>query len=224
MGRLGKLAVGAAILLSARSASAQVVVNPASGRVSIRASGQPVASLLDQLAQKTGMTVEYEKSPPRQGVTVAVEDRTPAQAVVAILEGLNIPYALSLTPDGLRVQTLVLADAAPPPKGAHPRVGRETSMAPPDEPAEAQVEQPGAEGGQVEVPPEQQVVAPADGVQQQRRGVPPAPPMTLAPAFPNSPFGSNAGAGADDIANPKAEAPVPEQPPQPPQLEKEPQV
>src|SRR5512134_3286329 len=186
MGRMAVPVLAGAALLTASGASAQVVVNPSSGRVSIRASGQAVSTLLDQLAQKTGMAVDYEKSPPRQTVSLTLEDRTPAQAVVAILEGLNIPYALSLTADGLNVQTLVIADASAPPKGARPRVGRETSMAPPDEPqaGDAPTEQPDP----TQVEPQQEE---PQGEPTQRRGAPPPPPVTLAPAFPNSPFGGS---------------------------------
>ena len=207
----------AAGLVVASQAGAQVVLNPTSGRVSIRASGTPLSSLLDQLAQKTGMAVEYEKAPPRQAVSLIVEDRTPAQAVVAILEGLNIPYALSLTPDGVKVQTLVIADASPPPKGAHPRVGRETSMTQPDDtpPPEAQPQE-GTEANPAEAPEEASQAMP-----QGRRAVPTPPPATLPSAFPNSPFGDGAEATP---AKPEAKPEKPEAPPQPPQAQKEPQV
>jgi len=207
----------AAAVLVAGSASAQVVVNPASGRVSIRASGQSVASLLDQLARQTGMTIEYEKAPPRQGVSLTVEDRTPAQAIVALLDGLNIPYALSLTAAGLKVQTLVLADASAPPKAARSRVGRETSMTPPDEPIEVQ---PPEASAPEPVEPEDE--APKTGAPQ-RRGAPPPPPTpaTLPNAFPNSPF--EPPAPKTDGGQRKRDVPPPETP-QIPQAEKEPQV
>jgi hypothetical protein len=216
MGRLraSALPVAIALMVGAGPASAQVVVNAANGRVSIRASGQTVSSLLDQLAQKTGMSVEYEKSAPRQAVTLTVEDRTPAQAIVAILDELNIPYALSLTADGTGVQTLVIADSAPPPKGARARVGRETSMTSPDEaPAP---EAPPQDQPETAAPPEVLQEQPQPQVPQpaptQRRVPPGAPPVTLPPAFPNSPFGAT------------RPEPQPEAPPAQPQAEKDPNV
>lgn len=218
MGRVGASALAVSVVLaSALPATAQVVVNPISGRVSIRAAGQPVSSLLDQMAQKTGMTVEYEKSPPRQSITLTVEDRTPAQAIVAILDGLNIPYALSLTADGAKVQTLVIADTSAP-KGTRARVGRETSMAPPPEEAQADVPAPDAPDATAEAPQEQQpqAQAPQPPGPTQRR-IPQAPPVTLPSAFPNSPFGPSEGTQTKPEAQPEA-------PPQPPQAEKEPNV
>lgn len=217
MGRLGILVLSAAsAALMAAEARAQVVVNPTSGRVSIRASGQPIFALLDQLARQTGMRIEYEKSPPRQTVSLTVEDRTPAQAIVALLDGLNIPYALSLTADGSKVQTLVIADTSAPPKGAKPRVGREISMTPPDEPSEAlTLEQP--DPNQPETPAETSKPEPAT-----RLGVPPPPLGTLPSAFPTSPFG--AGESKSDSGASKPEAPPADAPPQVPQAEKEPNV
>jgi hypothetical protein len=219
MRRAGALVLSAAsAVLVAGSASAQVVVNPASGRVSIRASGQTVASLLDQLARQTGMTVEYEKAPPRQSVSLTVDDRTPAQAIVALLDGLNIPYALSLTADGSKVQTLVLADASAPPKAARTRVGRETSMTPPDEPIE--VHPPDASGQE---PAEPEAEAPQTEAPQ-RRGQPPPPPTpaTLPTAFPNSPF--EPPESKTDRGQRKRDLPPQETPPPVPQAEKEPDV
>jgi len=222
MGRRGAFALSAvSALLAAGPLRAQVVVNPTSGRVSIRAAGQPVSSLLEQLARQTGMKVEYEKAPPRQGVSLVVEDRTPAQAIVALLDGLNIPYALSLTADGLKVETLVLADAAPPPKAARTRVGRETSMTPPDEPIEVHPpDGAGAEGAEpeAELPPKTE--AP-----QRRGGEPPPPPTpaTLPNAFPNSPFGQPEEKPDGGTARKPRDVP-PAETPQIPQAEKEPQV
>lgn len=220
MTRSGVAALTLTALVAASQAGAQVVVNPASGRVSIRAAGLSVSTLLDQLAQKTGMTVEYEKGPPRQSVSLTLDDRTPAQAVVAILDGLNIPYALSLTADGLKVQTLVIADASAPPKAGRTRVGRETSMAPPPDDSAGDVppEQPTPDPGQAEAPQEQpQGGDPTQPPQPpQRRGVPAPPPVTLAPAFP--PFG---GAADPRATRPEAQPdPVPQQP----QAEKTPEV
>jgi hypothetical protein len=160
------------------------------------------------------MAVEYEKGPPRQTVNLTVEDRTPAQAVVAILEGLNIPYALSLTADGLNVQTLVIADASPPPKGARTRVGRETSMAPPEEPPQPDVPpepDPGEAEQAQELPQEEPTQRPAATA---------PPPVTLPSAFPNSPFG-----GDNEAPQPRRRPePRPEASPQVPQAEKEPNV
>jgi hypothetical protein len=218
-------AIGLGLLAGA--AQAQVALNPATGNVTIKAAGQPISSLLDQLARQTGMTIDYEKTPPRQTVNLTIEDRTPAQAIVALLDAVNIPYALSLSADGSKVQSLVVADVTAPPKGGRPRVGRETSMTPPDDPTDAPQPDPGAAPDAV---PSETVDTPKADTPPQRR-MPQAAPLTTSPAFPAGLVSPNApafpGASAFPGAPPEPVTPQAspsDAPPQKPQAEKDPNV
>jgi hypothetical protein len=212
MGRMPLALAAGSLALLAPAAVAQVLINPSNGKVSIRAAGQSVSSLLDQLARQTGMKVEYEKSPPSQSVTLSLDDRTAPQAIVALLDGLNIPYALSLSPDGHSVQTLVIADVSPPPAASRGRVGREAFS--PQAPDPANDVPPPDQAPLEAAPDEAKIPDPSAS----KRGAPaPPPPVTLPSAFPNSPFGDDNG------VEEKPEDPA-ETTPQIPQSEKPPDV
>jgi hypothetical protein len=86
------------------------------GQVRLEAKAAPLTLVLDQLAEKTGMEIDYEKK-PTQTVTAELSGRTAVQAVLAILEGQGLNYALSMDQEGRRVEKLLIlgeASAAAP--------------------------------------------------------------------------------------------------------------
>jgi hypothetical protein len=91
---------------------AEVAVRVASNLVDIDADAIPLADVLDDLAQQTGMEVVYEGAPPRQRVTLTLRGRSPAEAVQDVLEGQGLNYALIADPTGTRVQMLMIAGTA----------------------------------------------------------------------------------------------------------------
>ena len=109
----GWYGVLALALLAWPTAAAEINVRVAEGRVDLSANAAPVADVLDRLSKQTGMKVVYEGPPPRQLVSVSLAGRTPAEAVVGLLEGLGLNYMLLGDPSGTRVQTLMMAGAAP---------------------------------------------------------------------------------------------------------------
>src|SRR6266511_1870800 len=109
----GWYGVLALALLALPTEAAEINVRVAEGRVDLSANAAPVADVLDRLSKQTGMKVVYEGPPPRQLVSVSLAGRTPAEAVVGLLEGLGLNYMLLGDPSGTRVQTLMMAGAAP---------------------------------------------------------------------------------------------------------------
>jgi hypothetical protein len=102
------------LAFAAATASAEVQIRLAEGRVDLQATAAPLADVLDRLARQTGMKVVYEGPAPRFLVSLSLERRTPVEAVLGTLEGLGLNYALQLDPTGTRVQTLVMAGATSP--------------------------------------------------------------------------------------------------------------
>ena len=102
------------LLLAAGTASAEVVLRVADGKVDVQATAAPLSDVLDRLARQTGMKVVYEGPVPRPLVSLSLERRTPVEALLGILEGLGLNYALQLDATGTRVQTLVMTGAASP--------------------------------------------------------------------------------------------------------------
>jgi hypothetical protein len=84
------------------------------GRVDVRVTAAPLASVLDRLAWQTEMSLAYQGPPPRRAVTLAVYASNQARAVLDILDDLGVDYAMTLDPTGTRILSLVVADASRP--------------------------------------------------------------------------------------------------------------
>jgi len=112
-------------LLALPASAAEVNVRVMDGRVDLSATAAPIAEVLDRLSKQTGMKVVYEGPAPRQLVTLSLHGRSPAEAVLGLLEGQGLNFILLGDASGDRVQTLMMAGAAP---GASSRAA---SSAPP---------------------------------------------------------------------------------------------
>lgn len=82
------------------------------GRVDVRVTAAPLASVLDRLASETGMTVAYQGPRPLWTVSLDVSGANHAQAVMDILQGLGLDYVVTTDPAGTRVRSLVVAESA----------------------------------------------------------------------------------------------------------------
>ena len=104
------LSLLAAVPAAAASQSAPPASLPASSpaRIEVRATGKPLAEVLDQIARQTGMKVTYEGGTPRGRVTTNLPSVTPAQAVVSVMEGLDLNYLMGLDATSTRVETLLV--------------------------------------------------------------------------------------------------------------------
>jgi hypothetical protein len=97
------------------------------GRVDVRVTAAPLASVLERVARQTEMSLAYQGAAPTRMVTLAVYASNQAQAVLDLLEGLGVDYAVTLDPTGTRILSLVVADAAPA-----RRADPETNVSSPD--------------------------------------------------------------------------------------------
>jgi hypothetical protein len=109
----GDLLALALLVPASPLAGSEVTVRVVEGRVDLSATAAPIADVLDRLSKQTGMKVVYEGAPPRQLVTVSFQGRTPADAILGLLEGQGLNYILMGDATGTRVQTLMMAGAAP---------------------------------------------------------------------------------------------------------------
>jgi hypothetical protein len=105
---MGRFTLAAALALLAVPAQAGVEVTAIDGRLDVTAAQAPLSEVLDGLARKTRMKIEYEGGAPRTPVTVDLHGRTPAEAVLAVLEGLGLNYMLALDVSGTEVVTLMI--------------------------------------------------------------------------------------------------------------------
>jgi hypothetical protein len=155
-----------ALLLAAGAPlQAEVKVALKGGKMDIQANKATVKEILDRVASLTGMKVIYDGPVPAKIITKSVPDRTPADAVLGILEGEGVNFAVILSADGTKVETLLVTG----PSKARP--------APPSMPA-------GPDGSEwavdADMPPPPPP-PPAD------EGAPPAPPADAAGATPAAP-------------------------------------
>ena len=210
-----RMALSAALVVLACSPlAADVEVQMAGDRVSLRAVSAPVAEVLERLARTTGMRVVYDGPVPRQSLTTTLEAREPAEAVLSLLEGLGLNYALVMDPSGMRVDQLLIlgaSAAAPPPAARNSPVG-----VPPaarrnvpqdddatDEMVEAMEEEVQAQQGQDDVADDE------DMNPQPTPAPPPEPEQLRAPEYPSSSF-------TPKIPMPAPPAPSPQASPSPP--------
>jgi hypothetical protein len=98
------------------------------GRVDVRATAAPLASVLGRLAALTEMTVAYQGPPPGRLVTLEISAACQAEAVRDVLERSGADYAASTDSSGTRVLTLVVADT---PVGGQPDPEKVASEPPP---------------------------------------------------------------------------------------------
>lgn len=201
-------------VLLAGSASAEVQVHVANGRVELKATGAPLSEVLDRLAKQTGMKVTYDGAPQRMPVNLTLADRTPAQAVLGVLDGLGLNYALRMDVTGTRVEALLIAGtaAASPSAGAPPPAQATSAYRPPEPAAEPEDDTQGdddstaaddAADAEPQRPPGAQPGAPST-----QPGAPAQPPGVETPrAFGPAMLGVPKGA---------PEFPSPLQPPTPP--------
>lgn len=158
-----------AFLALALPASAEVSVRVTDGRVDLSATAAPMAEVLDRLSRQTGMKVVYEGPAPRQLVTLSLQGRSPTEVVLGLLEGQGLNYILIGDASGNRVQTLMMAGAAPvtssrtaatssgnrmasPPPASGPEADEPVEEPEPEEePEPAQAGQP--PNGQPQIPP-----------------------------------------------------------------------
>jgi hypothetical protein len=156
----------ALVLVSAGTPlSADVKVSLKGGRMDILATKATVREILDRVASVTGMKVIYDGPVPAKIITKSVPDRTPAAAVLSILEGEGVNFAVILSADGTKVETLLVTG----PSKARP--------APPSVPAGPEGSEWAVDGDMPPPPPP----PPAD------EGAPPAPPPDAAAASPAAP-------------------------------------
>jgi hypothetical protein len=188
------LAVAVVLGSVVRGASGEVQVQASADRLDVSARDAPLTQILDRIAEKTGMLVEYGESRPSRTVTATLQGLSPAEAVLAILEGQRLNYALVMDRDGVRVAKLLLLGEAPA-GGATAKAGeKERLPAPPPMPRERRAPAVGPEEGENEepVPPEEESPAQLEAPARARPQSPaePAPPGGLGfrSAFPRSAF------------------------------------
>lgn len=149
----------ALVLLSGPDLRADVKVSLKGGRMDILANKASVKEILDRVATVTGMKVIYDGPVPSKVITKSVPDRTPADAVLGILEGEGINFAVILSQDGTKVETLLVTG----PSKARPAPAGPTGLPP----------GPGGDWAVVDEPPPPPPPPPD-------QGVPPAPPEDAA--------------------------------------------
>jgi hypothetical protein len=215
MRRCLAVAVMLSCLASWARAEVQVRVQADASRLDVTAQDAPLNQILDRIAEKTGMVVEYGESRPSQAVTATLRDLSPAAAVLAVLEGQRLNYALVMDRDGQRIQRLLLLGEAPASSAARaastqrvrqppPPIRRMRPTPMPDD-DEEELEEPELEedDGEAEVPAEAGMEAapglpaPAQGSIGFRRSF---PRSTFTPGLPSMP-------SPPPVAPPSAPAP-----------------
>jgi hypothetical protein len=161
----------------AATASAQVELRLDGARLHLRASGAPLADVLDRVAAATGMSVRYERGRPREPVTADLRDVGQVEALRSLLEGAGAEYLLTTDPPGTRVLTLVVDLPEGPPAGAPPPAPFEEAFGIAVQ-AEAPVEDDGPE-------PDEPPAGSWEGAT--------PPPPSSAPAAPSPPKGFEPG-------------------------------
>jgi len=127
--------LGFALVASSSSAAAAVRVElEPGGRVTLSADAAALADVLDGLASRLGIDVEYEGTPPRQLVTLELAARTPAEAVLSALEGQGLDFALQLDTTGRSVRKLFVTTASGTAPRPAPQVARPAPRRPPFRP------------------------------------------------------------------------------------------
>lgn len=82
-------------------------------RVDIRATGVPLAQVLNGVAAEARMSVVYDSTPPPQDpVTVDIRNATLSEAITELLRGHGLVYVAKMDSAGQRVETLVLTTGA----------------------------------------------------------------------------------------------------------------
>ena len=196
-----RFAFVALVALGLPASAVEVSVRVTDGRVDLAATAAPMADVLDRLSKQTGMKVVYEGPAPRQLVTVSLHGRSPTEAVLGLLEGQGLNYILIGDASGDRVQTLMMAGAAPnasskPAASSSP--GRAMASPPPASGPDA--DEPVEEPEQEEEPEPAPAVQPPNGQPQLPPGVvipgvqipgaapnPAVPPAGMAPPGANTP-------------------------------------
>jgi hypothetical protein len=179
------------LVLALPASAVEVSVRVTDGRVDLSATAAPIADVLDRLSKQTGMKVVYEGPAPRQLVTVSLHGRSPAEAVLGLLEGQGLNYILIGDASGDRVQTLMMAGAAPVassrPAASSP-IGRGMASPPPASGPEADepIEEPEPE----EEPEQAPTALPPNGLPQMPQ-IPGAGPNPGMPMIPGMPPGTN---------------------------------
>lgn len=100
------ITAGSALVAGSLLAGERVRIN--GHCVDIHAAAVPLADLLDELARRTGVQLAFEGANPRQTITVDMKCGKPADALLGVLEGQGLNYVLQMSPDGARVERLVL--------------------------------------------------------------------------------------------------------------------
>ena len=87
------------------------------GRVDVRATAAPLASVLGRLATLTDMTVAYLGPPPGRLASLEISAASQADAVLDVLHRFGADFAVSMDSAGTRILTVVVGEA---PTGTHP--------------------------------------------------------------------------------------------------------
>jgi hypothetical protein len=108
---------------AAASCGAGVTLDRAAdGRLELSARAVPLADLLQCLAERTGLRVEYDGPAPRQAVSVALRGEPLDRTLGSLLEGLGINYLLTRDASGLdRLIVFGSAGAVEPARGGGTR-------------------------------------------------------------------------------------------------------
>jgi O-antigen ligase len=99
--------------------------------VDLAAHDAPLDDVLSCLADRTGLKIEYEGTPPHHPISAELHGTPLPAAVASLLEGLGIDYLISMDPTGTRVERLLLFR----PSGAHLPSAAPSRSIPPEAPA-----------------------------------------------------------------------------------------
>jgi len=124
----GLVAALAGLILTA-AAAPSVTVSRQGDRLDVAAQAMPLSEVIDAVAEKLGVPVEYEGAPPGIPVTLTLRDRTPAEAILSLLDGTGVDFALQFDASGqgvvrLLVHTSKEAGAARASRSPGPTPGR----------------------------------------------------------------------------------------------------
>jgi hypothetical protein len=98
------------LLVAPPSATPFLDVQAADGRLTIRAAGMPLFTVLDEVARKTGMEVVFEAQAPRPPITVNIQALPEEEAIAKLLEGQPVSWGVKLSANQRRVERLVVAE------------------------------------------------------------------------------------------------------------------
>lgn len=213
-----RIGLGAAfVVLACSPLRADVEVQMAGERVTLRAVSAPVAEVLERLARTTGMRVLYDGPVPRQMLTATFSAREPAEAVLSVLEGLGLNYALVMDPSGTRVDQLLImgaaAAAAPSARNGPPAVPPTARRGVPQDDEDTEEMMNAVEQEVMDQQGQDDVADQEEDMTPQPTAAPPPEPVQLrAPEYPSSSF-------TPKIPVPNAPAASPQASPSPPSRE-----